>query len=85
MSEIKTELPKKTLRVIDDARKLGIADEVQIRNLMIRADFNAMKKSTNYTERITQLVKKYNIGLSSIEAALYARNRRKKVIINKDS
>ena len=55
-------------KVIEQAQKLGIADETKIRNMQIRDEFSAMRgQGKKYEETITVLALKYFRSESLIE------------------
>lgn len=59
-------------KIIEDARRLGIADEYRIRNIEIRDEFAAMKSSQmKYAEKIQKLAYKYFLTEKHIENILF--------------
>ncbi|MBX7047491.1 MAG: hypothetical protein K1X86_16815 [Ignavibacteria bacterium] len=65
--------------IIRAAMKLGIADELAVRNLRIRHDYHSYPKGTPYSQKLVKLSKKYHIGTNAIERVIYNISKKKKV------
>lgn len=73
------EITPEVENIIQEAQKLGIADEVQIRNLRLRDAYYKLRKTETYDDAIYKLSKEYGISFSSTETAISGRKKRKKV------
>lgn len=59
---------------------LGLIDEIALRNLQIKNDYNQLRKSHSMIESISQLSQKYFLSFDSINSILF-RERNKKPVL----
>jgi len=60
---------------------LGLIDDIALRNLQIKKDYNQLRKSLSMIESISQLSQKYFLSFDSINSILF-RERNKKSVLN---
>lgn len=60
---------------------LGLIDDIALRNLQIKKDYNQLRKSHSMIESISQLSQKYFLSFDSINSILF-RERNKKSVLN---
>ncbi|WKZ69987.1 MAG: hypothetical protein QY331_01800 [Melioribacteraceae bacterium] len=60
---------------------LGLIDEIALRNLQIKNDYNQLRKSHSMIESISQLSQKYFLSFDSINSILF-RERNKKPVLD---
>lgn len=60
---------------------LGLIDEIALRNLQIKNDYNKLRKSHSMIESISQLSQKYFLSFDSINSILF-RERNKKPVLD---
>lgn len=60
---------------------LGLIDDIALRNLQIKRDYNQLRKSSSMVESISQLSQKYFLSFDSINSILF-RERNKKSVLN---
>jgi len=66
-----------TDRIIKEARKLQIADEIKIRNLHIYEEYRILRREfISYEKAIEKLAYKYYLSGSSIEKIVQARKNK---------
>jgi len=58
---------------------LGLIDEIALRNLQIKNDYNQLRKSHSMIESISQLSQKYFLSFDSINSILFRERNKKSV------
>ena len=61
-------------RIIEDARRLGIASETKIRNLKIRGEYKLLRRQHRCKEALYILADKYFLDYKTIQTAVYQKN-----------
>lgn len=59
---------------------LGLIDEIALRNLQIKNDYNQLRKSHSMIESISQLSQKYFLSFDSINSILFRQRNKKSVL-----
>jgi len=59
---------------------LGLIDEIALRNLQIKNDYNQLRKSLSMIESISQLSQKYFLSFDSINSILFRERNKKQVL-----
>ncbi len=59
---------------------LGLIDEIALRNLQIKNDYNQLRKSHSMIESISQLSQKYFLSFDSINSILFRERNKKSVL-----
>lgn len=60
---------------------LGLIDDIALRNLQIKKDYNQLRKSHSMIDSISKLSQKYFLSSDSINSILF-RERNKKSVLN---
>lgn len=59
---------------------LGLIDEIALRNLQIKNDYNQLRKSHSMIESISELSQKYFLSFDSINSILFRERNKKSVL-----